>query len=282
MTETLTDNSEKPSLESLQYAMMVLAEDDDAAGVARVKDMIEALYGEEPTENVFCPTGEGGGIDPTCKSGPVGSRTPAPTFDKPLASFRGLAGAKVSDKQVESVKLALAKSGRLNSDNTVTMYHQTSSSSSHTILKEGLTPKDLGQYEGDEVYHTAVVFVTQTKPKAAHWGSDTLEVRVPVTKEGLARLLPDPETWGGGGAKDGIKALLGADSDMAILGGVPASYVSPTGDIPSSAKSTKTPDPVTPPKKLKIGSKDRFWIKAYMGQGMTEEEATAAAILLRK
>lgn len=184
--------------------------------------------------NAFCPTGEGGGVDPSCSPGGSGGKV-VDFGEKLPGRYDSLRGQlpKVTDKKAKEVRDRLQADGRLNADGTMSLFHDTVDDDVlvEKILKEGLIPaasEAPGQNWTAEHSHHATYF-HQDKIGARGMGEDkdegitTIEARIPITKEVLSRLLPDEDN--DSAISDGIKDLMEGNGALAVLGGVPAKYL---------------------------------------------------------
>jgi SPP1 gp7 family putative phage head morphogenesis protein len=184
----------------------------------------------EVTANAFCPTGEGGGIDNSCS--PSG-RSPVEFGQSVHEQYPNAPKTNITDKQFKDTYDALKKAGRINSDGTITLYHDT--------LRDPETVKSIQEKGFVPAYSAAAgqPWVATHSAYATYFHVDkigarglletaedefltTVKVRVPFTKEFLSRVVPDEDA---NLDKSKGPETLAEGSAIGIIGGVPSKYV---------------------------------------------------------
>lgn len=196
--------------------------------------------------NAFCPTGPGGGQDNSCSP----FSTSAVDFGEDVhKQYKDAPKIRVTDEDVRNVKSALKLRGALNKDGTVTLYHDTidDPETISSILKHGLIPSAQpasGQTwkathsSYSTYFHQDLSAARGLQSTAADEFLTTIEARIPVTKEFLKRVIPDEES---GGVHEGVAQLISGAGAPAVIGGVPAKYLSSRKySKPAEPKPTKT------------------------------------------
>lgn len=146
----------------------------------------------------------------------------------PRTKYPDAPQAKVSKTDVEEAFENLRKSGRLNPDGTVSIYHTTLSDTAD-ILREGLIPaKESAPGQDWQAEHSkyATYFHLDREPAerdAENGGGDIIEARIPVTREMLQRILPDEDT--SSDPNDGPKIFSNGGGAIAIVGGLDPSML---------------------------------------------------------
>lgn len=220
--------------------------------------MERVLVVNEPTENVFCATGPGGGVDPTC---PAGGKTL--TKEQLRAEAEKV---RIQVGEEEQKQFADYMAGRISEEEFVggnplelegvVLYHGTSEEAATLIARDGLIPsRGPGADEStgkSSVYklgdREASVFMTNDLGEAAGYAnragkfmeSSGMIVKIVVPEEHAGRILPDEKSFS--------KSLEGkvqrSFSAVRIVGSIPPEWVAeietvegaltPTGNALSS------------------------------------------------
>jgi hypothetical protein len=236
----------------------------------------------DQTENVFCPTGEGGGVDPSCggdgasegNSSELDTTSSAVDFDADPRSVEKYSNSpktpKISQKKTDEVYAKLKDGGFLDNDGNLVLYHLTLDDEDiiKSIKERGLVPR-ASEPSGQDWVGDHAPYATYFLGGGAQ-GKDTaidqneqlegtiVEARIPVTKELLSRIIPDEEA--DDNAKKGIDTLLGGGA-IAIIGGVPAKYLKYSNDKSRESK-VETPPTTKAFPKLPKGAR---WVKDLEG-----------------
>lgn len=168
--------------------------------------------------------GTGGGGAP---AHPAAGGRSAVAWEDPVYLAHGYDNAPephYSPRQVAALGRDLRKQGRVNADNTVSVYHVTETSSLASIREHGLIP-GASAAPGQDWAAGHAAYATYFHSDRANAERDVedsggelsiVEARIPLTNDALDRVIPDEESDEGG------LQSLAHGGPIAIIGGVPA------------------------------------------------------------
>lgn len=184
--------------------------------------------------NVFCPTGKGGGIDPTCKPGGKGTAVPFNQEPHKLPEYKDAPDpGEASAADFLRVTKELKAQGRLIEEKGrkfVELYHITSPDYVESIKAHGLVPAGASATgQNFKAKHAPYAVYFHSSKQAAKLNLEQTEgtgrlitARIHITRENLRRFIPDEDA--SNNPNDGLKELIDG-GPVAFIGGVPKNAV---------------------------------------------------------
>jgi hypothetical protein len=133
----------------------------------------------------------------------------------------------MSMDQIKQLRSEFKKQGRLNSDNTISLYHVLPSDYVSSVLEKGLSPAFhpapgqswVAAHSKYATYFHADKLAAIENVKQGDGYLSLIEAKIPVTPKSMIRVLPDEDV--DTNVKKGLRALK-ETSSIAYIGGVPA------------------------------------------------------------